>query len=89
MLYTIVNRFPHKIKSGRLAVLFGKVNASGRFALRILNNRQAVFGAQLIGQSSKTPIRSLVAVELFARPHIYTVCDEVVVQRTRIQMRRH
>ena len=40
---SVVDRLPHEIKLGRLAVLLRKVNASGRFALRILDDRQTVF----------------------------------------------
>lgn len=43
MINSIVDRLPHEIELGRLAVLLRKVNASGCLALRILDDRQTVF----------------------------------------------
>ena len=44
MIDSIVDRLPHKIELGRLAVLLRKVDASGRFTLWILDDRQMMFG---------------------------------------------
>ena len=73
MINSIVDRLPHEIERGRFAVLLRKVNASGRFTLRILDDRQTVVGAQLIGQRAEPPVHALITVELFAVPHIHGV----------------
>ena len=46
-----------------------------------------MFGADFVGQPSESPIRSFVAVEFLARPHIDGIYDKVVVQGSRIHMR--
>ena len=50
VINSIVDRLPHEIELGRFAVLLRKINASGRFTLRFLDDRQMVFRTQLIGQ---------------------------------------
>ena len=45
VINSIVDRLPHKIELGRIAVLLRKVNTSGCLALRILDDRQMMFGA--------------------------------------------
>ena len=62
----VINGFAHQLKASICPHLFGKVDAPWRFPLGMLNDRQIVLPAQLIGDLPHPVKRPFVTVKLLA-----------------------
>lgn len=75
----VVYRLAHQIVLGWLSVLLSDIDRTRRFLVRVLNNRQPLSGAHLVGQVAQPVILAFTAIVFLSVPYSHGVENKVIV----------